>query len=238
MTLKRKYIIVAILTSLLIALLIGRQYKNYLYENKHSDTTDEELLIKYTKHYCNMDDVFSSLPADSNNILLVGDSFIDHFRVSEYFSNKGIRNRGIKGELTFGVIDNLHLFFKGNPQKIIFYIGINDIINNVNIDTIESNYRKIINVSKKYSKTKIYFVSLLPIRNKSPYCNNCNDEIKDVNKRLKLLCKKDKTEFIDIYSKFLLNSGIDTSLFIEDGLHLNGKGYCLFANCLRIYIDE
>lgn len=96
---------------------------------KNSVVSKSNNLINKHRIYCEMDEVFEVLPLDANDIVFIGDSFIDHFPLDELFDDSRIKNRGIKGVLSYGVIDMLPRIVEKHPKKIFIYIGVNDIIN-------------------------------------------------------------------------------------------------------------
>jgi lysophospholipase L1-like esterase len=148
-----------------------------------------------------------------------------------------VRNRGISGDITFGVLERLHEVTEGRPAKVFILIGINDISRNIPDSVIVGNYEKMIRRIKTESpKTKIYFQTLLPVNNgftqfKNHY--NKDEHILFVNKSLKALAVKEKVTLIDLYPHFLdSNKKLDENYTI-DGLHLNAEGYKVWAGVLK-----
>ena len=54
------------------------------------------------------------------------------------------KNRGISGDITFGVLDRLQEIIDGKPAKIFILIGINDISRNIPDSVILRNYKTMI----------------------------------------------------------------------------------------------
>lgn len=179
------------------------------------------------KHAWKTNVLFDSLTIDSNDIVLMGDSFIAQFRLSEMLSDGNIKNRGIQGEFILGVNNMIPQVAAYQPRQIIALVGINDILHEEKHSTILKNYRQIIQKVVKISPgTKLSFISMLPMLSKSGFCINCNDEIREVNKQLKRLCAQENIEFIDLYKAFLNAKGTElSSKFVLDGLHINAEGY-------------
>ena len=175
---------------------------------------------------------------DSNDVVIAGDSFIDNFPVMEMFNSLNIKNRGIQGEFTEGCIELIPSLVNGHPKKIFLYIGINDIIYNVSKRKTIANFRKIIEKIQRLSPTtSLSIISILPIRNNSSYCVDCNDEINSLNKEIEILAMNKNVEFLSIFKNFVKDGQIDNDLVINDGLHLNWLGYMKFKQNIQIYLN-
>lgn len=183
--------------------------------------------------------LFDNLPQSANSIYFLGDSLTDGCEWSELFSNSKIKNRGITGDTSEGVLKRLNQINKSKPQKIFIMIGINDFLDNTETTKILDNYQKIITTIRADSpKTKIYIESVLPLnfeldKTKRPI-NNQN--ISDFNNNLKNFSDNSNIFYIDLYSKFLNLSGQLDQQYTFDGIHLNGKGYLIWKNEISKYI--
>ena len=43
--------------------------------------------------------------------------------------------------------------------------------------------------------------------------------------------------FVDVWSPMLNGRKVKTDIFMEDGLHMNGKGYEIWYNALKEFVD-
>ncbi|HVE60837.1 MAG TPA: GDSL-type esterase/lipase family protein, partial [Chitinophagaceae bacterium] len=103
---------------------------------------------------------------DTNDIIFLGNSITAGTDWSELLKMNNIRNRGISGDITFGIWERLDEITSGKPKKVFILIGINDISRNIPDSFILKNYRGIIERVKKASPaTKIYFHTLMPVNN-------------------------------------------------------------------------
>lgn len=182
-------------------------------------------------------DLFRSYPNSERDIIFLGNSITAGVDWVELLGKPLVRNRGISGDITFGVLERLHEVTEGRPAKVFILIGINDISRNIPDSVIVGNYEKMIRRIKTESpKTKIYFQTLLPVNNgftqfKNHY--NKDEHILFVNKSLKALAVKEKITLIDLYPHFLdSNNKLDKNYTI-DGLHLNAEGYKVWAGVLK-----
>jgi lysophospholipase L1-like esterase len=192
-----------------------------------------------SSYYIEKQTLFDNLPPSANTIYFLGDSLTDSCEWSELLSNPKIKNRGIMGDSTEGLLNRLNQIIQSKPQKIFIMIGINDLLNNIETTKILDNYQKIITTIRTDSpKTKIYIESVLPLnfeldKTKRPI-NNQN--ISDFNNNLKNFSDNSNIFYIDLYSKFLNLSGQLDQQYTFDGIHLNGKGYLIWKNEISKYI--
>lgn len=184
---------------------------------------------------------FRSYPNSKKDIIFLGNSITDYAEWNELLGLPEVRNRGISGDITFGVLERLDEVTDGKPEKIFILIGINDIARNIPDSVILNNYKKIIHRIKASSKrTLIYFNTLIPVNNTFPERAHFNkdEHIAAVNAGLKKICEEEKVTLIDIHPNF---SGADKKLdksMTYDGLHLNAEGYKTWAFILQPYLKN
>lgn len=180
---------------------------------------------------------FRGYPNSPEDIIFLGNSITAGTDWMELLENKHARNRGISGDITFGVLERLDEVTEGKPSKIFILVGINDIARNIPDSVIAGNYEKMIaRIRKESPHTKIYFQTLLPVNNElKPARNHFNkdEHILNVNRLLKILCKREKVECIDLYPHFLSQDNKLEKNYTYDGLHLNPEGYKIWAAILK-----
>jgi len=198
---------------------------------------------KYTTYYYQRASLFEELPVTSEDIVFLGNSITDGCEWAELFDNKHIKNRGISGDIVMGVYDRLDPILKGKPAKIFLLVGINDVSHGKSAETIVGEIGMIVEKIKKDSpRTRLYIQSVLPV---SDYYNLFTaatlrgDVVKDINKGLESLAKRENLTYIDIYSLFII-PGTDKldEQYSNDGLHLMGKAYLKWAESLHPYVME
>jgi len=183
---------------------------------------------------------FEAMPIEKNEIIMLGNSITNCANWDELFPNKHIRNRGISGDITLGVLDRMDEIVKRKPKKIFILIGINDISINVDKNIILTNYQGIISKIKKDSpKTTVYIQSILPTNDEFDTFKKHQGKmevINDINVALENLAKENKVIFLNIFSEFLDDNGKLSKQYTNDGLHLLGEGYLLWASLLKKHI--
>lgn len=183
---------------------------------------------------------FRSFPNSKLDIIFLGNSITAGCEWAELLGNPHCRNRGISGDITYGVLERLDEVTEGKPAKVFILIGINDIEHNIPDTLIVQNYRKIIQRIKTESpSTKIYFQTLLPVNNeftqfKKHY--NKDEHILFVNTELKKIAAEEKITLIDLHPHFLDASNKLDKRYTMDGLHLNAEGYKVWKGILKQYL--
>ncbi len=184
---------------------------------------------------------FRSYPDSEKDIIFLGNSITDFTDWNELLQLDEARNRGISGDITFGVLERLDEITAGKPRKVFILIGINDISRSIPDSVILANYRMIIQrIKKELPATKIYFNTLLPVNNTFTARNhfNKNEHILYVNDELKKLGTTENITVIDIYPHFLdVDKRLDKQ-YTYDGLHLNAAGYTLWASLLKPWLNK
>ena len=146
------------------------------------------------------------------------------------------KNRGISGDITFGVLERLQDLIDGKPAKVFILIGINDISRNIPDSVILRNYKTIIaRIRKGSKKTKIYFNTLLPVNaafNKFKNHYGKDEHILWLNDEIRKFTAKNVT-VIDLYPNFTDQDKHLMTELTKDGLHLIPAGYQVWADFLK-----
>lgn len=146
------------------------------------------------------------------------------------------KNRGISGDITFGVLERLQDVIDGKPAKIFILIGINDVSRNIPDSVILRNYKTMISRIRQGSKrTQIYFNTLLPVNSSFAKFKNHygkDEHILWLNEEIKKLSAKNVT-IIDLYSNFTDQDKHLRAELTKDGLHLIPEGYKVWADFLK-----
>src|SRR5688572_18983268 len=87
---------------------------------------------------------FKSYPNSKKDLIFLGNSITQGVDWAELLQNKNARNRGISGDISYGVLERLNEVTEGKPTKVFILIGINDIQHNFPDTVIVNNYRRII----------------------------------------------------------------------------------------------
>jgi len=183
----------------------------------------------FSTYYLQRVSHFRTLPQTSGDIIFLGNSITDGGEWTEMFADPKVKNRGISGDITAGVLNRLEEVYSRSPAKIFLLIGINDLARNVLVDSVVKNILWISALIKnKTPQTKLYVQSLFPVNEKfSKFGGHTNKkaEILKVNQLLFDSATKYKYNFIDIFSSLADSTGSMRADYTNDGLHLLGAGY-------------
>ncbi len=192
------------------------------------------------QYFISRNEVFTKLPKDSGEIVMLGNSLTHNFEWHEAFKGVKIINRGINSDITKGIIQRLDEITNRKPKKVFIEIGINDLLKGFRLDSVFINYTEILSTLKRDSpNTKIYVQSLLPTNWKS-YSTGALviDSVNSLNNKLLDYCNHSNIQFIDLYSEFELNKSLNPKYDCGDKLHLSGEGYILWCKTIEKYIYE
>lgn len=140
-------------------------------------------------------------------------------------------NRGFGGST---LADALYYFdrmvVKYQPKWVIMYEGDNDLTKGKTPQAIAAEYDEFkIRLSKQVPGAKLVFVAARP--------SLARTALVDKQKELNALIKPKGDYFIDMHSPFFTADGsLMTDIFVADKLHLNEKGYIIFANQIQDFI--
>jgi len=65
-----------------------------------------------------------------------------------------------------------------------------------------------------------------------------NSDLMEINRGLQKLADEKGLTYIDLFSLFADEQNQMNAEYSNDGLHVNGKGYVMWRDAIRNYIDE
>jgi lysophospholipase L1-like esterase len=197
---------------------------NSLYPN-------ENIFIKYQdkwgrNNYKKVVKEFKKSPLSKGDIVFLGNSITaggNDWSVRLNYPN--IKNRGIGGDVTEGVLYRLNEITYYEPKAVFLLIGINDLWNTSPIEpTVDYISKNIIRITqeikKKSPNTKVFVQTILPVE-KQIY----RAPINEINNFLKSEESKNSYSIIDLHSFFVDDKGLIIEDFFSDGIHLTEQGY-------------
>jgi lysophospholipase L1-like esterase len=183
--------------------------------------------------------LYKSYPHSTKDIVMLGNSITDRADWNELLGMKRVHNRGISGDITFGVLQRLDEVIGGHPAKVFLLIGINDISRNIPDSVIIQNIRRITDRIREGSpRTRIYLQTLMPTNNtftQFKHHYNKGEHIHAVNEGIKQLAAAHYT-LIDLYPHFTDAEGKLDRRYTLDGLHPNAEGYRVWVHLLKPYL--
>lgn len=179
---------------------------------------------------------FNEEPVAKKDYIFLGNSITAGTDWSKLLNLPQAKNRGISGDITFGVLERLQEVINRKPAKVFILIGINDISRNIPDSLILGNYKKMIQRIREGSKkTQIYFYTMLPVNASFEKFKNHygkDEHILYLNDEIRKLAAKNVT-IIDLYPHFLDEQKRLKAELTKDGLHLIPAGYQVWAEVLN-----
>ena len=177
--------------------------------------------------------LFDVVPVRNTDVVFIGDSITAGGEWAELFPGVNVRNRGIGGDVTQGVLDRLDQVTDGRPAKLFVKIGTNDLGLDVPEDEIVANLETLLErVTKVSPDTRIYVQSVLP------RAASFHLRIESLNRRYAQLAATHGATWIDLYPLFLQQDGSLRDELTNDELHLLGEGYTLWRDAIEAHVRD
>ena len=191
------------------------------------------------QHHAARRAAFAKEPVVPGRIIFLGNSITEFGNWSALLKDPTVLNRGIAGDITFGMLRRLDEIVQRRPSKLFIEAGINDISLNVAAPTIASRITAIVTGVRRHSpQTVVYVTSVLPtneaVRTEYPAAYGKNDRVEAVNALLQANAARDRYFFVDLHREVRDARGqLDRRYADADGLHLNAEGYRVWVTLLR-----
>jgi len=193
-------------------------------------------------YYAQKKSLYEMLPDTADEIIFLGNSITDMGEWSEFFQNRKVKNRGISGDITLGVLARLDEVLASKPDKIFLMIGINDIAGNNPDSIILWNYKQIIEqIQIKSTDTQLYVQSILPTNSSFTQYHRHQgktDHILFLNQKLKELSAQQNLTYIDAFAALADAGNQLKPEYTNDGLHLMAEGYKVWIDLLKPFVNE
>lgn len=122
-------------------------------------------------------------------------------------------------------------------EMVVVHAGGNDIAAGATPDEVFEEYKELVKILHRHDpKLRVAFLSLKP----SPSRWTIRKNLAEVNEKIAKFAATDaRLVYIDIYSKMMGPGEVARpDLFAEDGLHLNSRGYRIWADAVRPHLPQ
>lgn len=175
---------------------------------------------------------------DRPTIVFVGSSSIRFWKnLPELFPGHQIINTGFGGSQTSDLlVYSDKLIHRFRPQKVFIYEGDNDINDAKPPRLIQEEMKALVSeIRQRNPLTEIIIISAKP----SLVRWHLKPEYKRLNRKFRRMCKRDPLmSYADVWGPMMAPGNIPRQdIFIEDGLHMNEKGYDLWYEVISQYIN-
>lgn len=196
----------------------------------------------FSTYYHQRWSLFQLLPQTKGDIIFLGNSITDGGEWSEMFGDLKIKNRGISGDNSTGVLKRLAEITKRKPAKVFLMIGINDLARGFGTDSVVKNILWSIDwMRQECPSVQLFVQSILPVSDvfkKFSGHTSKRDSILKINYLLKRNAKAFGFSFIDLYPEFCDLDGKLNGQYTNDGLHLTDEGYLLWKHLLYPFVYD
>ncbi|MEI9920593.1 MAG: GDSL-type esterase/lipase family protein [Bacteroidota bacterium] len=180
---------------------------------------------------------FRQQKVTTGHILFLGNSITEAGDYKKLLGDTTVINRGIGGDITFGIINRIDEVTRFKPSKLFLMIGVNDLSKNIPENVVLQNIFAIVNLIHAGSpKTIVYVESILPVNptvKDFPKGYDVDDRAVLINRELANMQKRVKYTFVDLHDKFSDVGGLLDPRYTTDGLHLNSAGYQHWLKILK-----
>ena len=169
----------------------------------------------------------------TNMIVFYGSSTIRLWKnLQENFPKHNVLNLGFGGAF----IESLEKYFDtlfhfSSPKAIVLYLGGNDLSLNYNASQIVEMIKSLIfRIHEKFPESRIINIGIKPSferQKKLQTISQINHSMQELSSKITYLYQ------IDLFNELMINGNIDKKYFLQDGLHLNKKGYLVLNKLLN-----
>lgn len=188
----------------------------------------------FSSYYHQRYSLFKSLTKTEGDIIFIGNSITDGGEWQELFGDLAVKNRGISGDISAGVLNRIQEVAAGKPARVFLMIGTNDLARGISPDSVLKNIMWIADYLRQETpSTKLFVQSVLPVNDgfgKFAGHTAKGAEIRELNQQLSGAAAAHHFTYIDLYPFFCNAREKLDERFTNDGLHLTGEGYLLWKH--------
>lgn len=193
--------------------------------------------LRFADEVAHLDSINYDFEQGKTINLFTGSSSIRKWdSISVYFSEYQVINNGFGGSQMSDLLYYSDiLILKYNPDKVFIYEGDNDLAEGKVVKEIMASTNKLVKkIRKEISGVEIVFISAKPSLARWELKN----EYIELNNELREYCNsKSYLTYVNVWDVMLNGEGNPKSdLFVKDGLHMNEKGYDLWAEEIGKYL--
>lgn len=179
-------------------------------------------------------------PTKPGGVVFVGSSSIRMWKtLKQDFPNTNTVHRGFGGSQMVDCIMYVdQLVTRHKPRKVVVYEGDNDVGGGKSAERVLKDFKTLVGlIHDRVPDAEIGFIAIKPSRARWKLW----PEMAKANKLVKKLCEtSDKLQYLDIATPMLDENGGQPAAdwFIADGLHMRPKGYALWTQVIRPWVDQ
>jgi lysophospholipase L1-like esterase len=169
-------------------------------------------------------------------VVMLGNSITYGVNWDELMGRHTIANRGIGGDNTYGILNRMENVYSLQPKLCCVMAGINDLYAGIPVDTIFSNYKKIIAGLRDHNIVPV-IQATLHVSAKFKKAAEMNPVVTRLNGMLKSFADQQHLDFLDLNRHIAPNDELREECTF-DGLHLTAAGYEPWRNELESILKK
>ena len=176
--------------------------------------------------------------SSKETIVFTGSSSVRLWKkLEKEFPDHQIVNSGFGGSQASDLllfIDELILSY--NPKKVFIYEGDNDLWSKKRPANVLDTTAEIIRrIKANNPSTQIILIAAKPSISRW----KIRGKYKRLNRKMERFTKKDaQLNYVDVWNPMLNKRKLITDIFIEDGLHMNQKGYDIWYEAMKDLVNQ
>lgn len=187
----------------------------------------DSALYKKNPNFSHETEFYKIYKKKQADIVFLGNSITKGVSWPELLGRDNVAGRGIPSDVLEGFLARTESVINLRPKIVFIMGGINDIYNWLPVETISSQYIKLISEFRD-KEIRVVVQSTLFVSPRWPNAADRNREVEKLNTIMQSWCKQNGIEFLD------LNPGLSKNKFLRDeltydGIHLKAEGYKLWG---------
>ena len=180
-------------------------------------------------YYVRRTDQFDRLPGGAD-VLVIGDSLVEQGEWNELLAPLAVHNRGIGNDTVYGLSLRMGQTCRHSYKTGILMIGVNDALNGILESDFAARYRALLHELAACTLHQVVHPIIVPQRSKA-----VASRVAAYNQQITAIAQANGATIVDL-NPILAPGGTLAMEYSDDGLHLNGRGYLLWAEALKAAI--
>ncbi len=181
-------------------------------------------------------ELYEEYRTDSAAIVMLGNSITFGVQWNELMGRPGIVNRGIVSDVTRGFLHRMNTVYQLHPVLCCVMGGINDLYNDIPVDSVFSTYVRIIQGLRDHNITPV-IQSTLYVSPRWKRSVEKNREVDALNILLEGYARSEGIDYIPL-NDVLSTGGQLRDDVTFDGVHLRAAGYRLWRDMLEPVLQK
>jgi lysophospholipase L1-like esterase len=182
--------------------------------------------------------LFAAMPAREGGTVFLGDSLTDRGEWAETFGDAAIRNRGVAGDTTRGVLARIDDVAGLKPARVFLQIGVNDLGDGEAVPAVAERYAAIVVALRaRAPQAKLHCESVFPVRESLAPRAITGAKIRALNEAIARIAAENACAYVDVATALAGPDGGLEPRFTLDGMHLTGEGYAAWAKAIAPWMN-